>query len=671
MKKTLALILTAVLLLSLCCVNTAAAADLKVTITLDRTSCQAGSPVKATYSVTGGTGSYENLYYCAYSKDNNATVYIDDGELTAASGTSTFTPKLGQKVSVWVEAVDSEGSSAYAESQISMTGAPDVTPLKITITPEKTSYAVGSEITASYSITGGTAPYEIDYSCYAMDGEDYLNCDSGRLTAASGTIKFTPKLGQVAYIYIDCWDADGRNLDGHSSEIELTGGQVSDLKVTFTYDKQSYPVGSEVAVAYSITGGTPPYSDVYYYVYAEIGENSRCIDSGALSGASGTIRFKPTKGQSVWVEINGVDSAGRNFDRYTDNVPLTGDSVVDKAAITAFVTRCYEMIQLRSPDAGGLEYWVGKLAARERTAAQIVYEFIMSNEFKARGYNAKQVIEILYKAMQGREADKGGMTYWLGKINEGKKYADIVNGFCTSNEFKNLCSQYGITPGTVDGSKEAAPSPYVDVDVTQVRAFLSRCYQLMQKREPDDGGLDYWTKAIQKGKTAAEVVYEFINSNEFRARHLTNKEIAEILYQTALNRQAEADGLSYWLGRMDRGESLAAIVNGFCESNEFKAICAEYGMTPGKVAESKQAAGAYSNTPVMESLDSGKVYSFINRIYAAAFGREASEEEAGYWAIPVINGVKSPKQVTKEILTSNEFRAKGIKKAAGHPTDCP
>ena len=112
--------------------------------------------------------------------------------------------------------------------------------------------------------------------------------------------------------------------------------------------------------------------------------------------------------------------------------------------------------------------------------------------------------------------------------------------------------------------------------------------------------------------------------------------------------------------RKTPGTMASIITDGSVTIDKFKAICAEYGMTPGKVAESKQAAGAYSNTPVMESLDSGKVYSFINRIYAAAFGREASEEEAGYWAIPVINGAKSAKQVTKEILTSNEFRAKGI-----------
>jgi len=205
------------------------------------------------------------------------------------------------------------------------------------------------------------------------------------------------------------------------------------------------------------------------------------------------------------------------------------------------------------------------------------------------------------------------------------------------------------------------------VDTEQVRAFLSRCYLLMQKREPDEGGLDYWTNAIVKGKTAAEVVYEFINSNEFRARHLSNREIAEILYLTALNRAPEEEGMTYWLNRFDRGDTMAAIVNGFCESNEFKRICAAYGITSGAVKVSDSVKGvstaARTETGIAKEtrqMSEEKIKEFVFRAYAAALCREPGDAEAEYWVWQLKELKIAPADAAKGILTSNEFKGRGI-----------
>ena len=333
--------------------------------------------------------------------------------------------------------------------------------------------------------------------------------------------------------------------------------------------------------------------------------------------------------------------------------------VTDKAA--AFVSGCYKVILGRDPDEGGLDYWTSRLKAKPSSPADIIYSFISSNEFQAKRYSAKQVIETLYRSMLGRSPDEGGMNYWLGRVNGGASYADLVNGFGSSNEFKTICSQYGIYSGFATASGKGNTSvPTAQTDTTQARSFVTRCYQIILKRDPDAGGLDYWTGAIVKGKTASQMIYGFITSNEFRNRNLNNRGIIETLYLAALNRTPDQGGMTYWLERMDRGDSLAAVVNGFCDSDEFRNVCAQHRIQPGKVAEGgKNVPETNGNKEQAEHWDEGKVKAFIARIYPAAFSRNAGEEETGYWANLILTGGKTPKQVVRDILTSSEFRARG------------
>ena len=331
----------------------------------------------------------------------------------------------------------------------------------------------------------------------------------------------------------------------------------------------------------------------------------------------------------------------------------------DKAA--AFVSRCYMVILGRNPDEGGLDYWTSGLKAKTGSAADIIYSFISSNEFQAKGCSAEQTIDILYRSMLGRNPDGDGMNYWLGRVNGGASYADLVNSFATSGEFKAICSQYDIPSGFVAGSgNENAPAPAAQTDTTQVSSFVTGCYQIILKREPDAGGLDYWTNAIVKGKTASQMIYGFITSSEFQNRNLDNRGIIETLYLAVLNRAPDQGGMAYWLERMDRGDSLAAVVNGFCDSGEFRNVCAQYGIQPGKVAEGGNSTPkATENKEQAAQWDEGKVKAFISRIYPAAFGRNAGEEETGYWTNQILTGGKTPKQVVRDIVTSNEFRAQG------------
>ena len=97
--------------------------------------------------------------------------------------------------------------AAWAEAPITFT---DKNLIVVTFTFSKNSYALGSEIAVKYSISGGSGKYTfMDYHCYGDDNGSrlYYRGDSTSNVSPSGTIYFTPNLGQKAYVQIGVSDS--------------------------------------------------------------------------------------------------------------------------------------------------------------------------------------------------------------------------------------------------------------------------------------------------------------------------------------------------------------------------------------------------------------------------------------------------------------------------------
>lgn len=198
----------------------------------------------------------------------------------------------------------------------------------------QTSYHVGEEITAVYTITGGSGVYtDLQFYCIATDESSVmkLKCEhTPGADSSTGTIKYTPKDGDKTHIEISGYDSLAGFFMKSSGEIPLTGGTKADpIDVRFRFDKTSYRAGEEITVTYTITGGSGEYSSVEVFCHAFEGTSMIPVESEHLPGpgkATGIIRYTPVSGNETNVEINGMDSAGRVFSASSDHIPLTGGS---------------------------------------------------------------------------------------------------------------------------------------------------------------------------------------------------------------------------------------------------------------------------------------------------------------------------------------------------------
>lgn len=123
---------------------------------------------------------------------------------------------------------------------------------------------------------------------------------------------------------------------------------------------------------------------------------------------------------------------------------------------------------------------------------------------------------------------------------------------------------------------------YVDLDdikEQQIRVAdtdnimeIARLYQAALDREPDNDGLNYWIDEYERGFTLQDISQSFVDANEFTTRFDVSDDTGFIttLYANVLNRDPDEEGLNYWLGDITNGQSYSDILVSFSESLENK-----------------------------------------------------------------------------------------------------
>jgi hypothetical protein len=104
-----------------------------------------------------------------------------------------------------------------------------------------------------------------------------------------------------------------------------------------------------------------------------------------------------------------------------------------------------------------------------------------------------------------------------------------------------------------------------------------RIYQAAFDRTPDIGGLSFWTKWLDDGKTDPfNMAGRFIDSNEFRALYGSstpaNGDFLTKVYQNVLDRLPDQGGYDFWVSRLNNNTfSQAEVLARFSDSDENRA----------------------------------------------------------------------------------------------------
>lgn len=244
--------------------------------------------------------------------------------------------------------------------------------------------------------------------------------------------------------------------------------------------------------------------------------------------------------------------------------------------VEAQIVRLYRAYFNRQPDAGGLQYWT-TTAQGGVSLEQISDVFAGSPEFVNTygALNNDQFVGLVYRNVLGRAAEPEGRAYWIGQLGAGVTRGQMMVQFSESPEFIAITGTGNLPAGAPQPLPAPAPAPEpAPVPAGGIPAYRPEVYRLYLAyflREPDQGGIEYWTQQRAGGVSLMVVSQAFAESAEFQNTYgaLDNGQFVDLVYQNVLGRPAEPGGRAYWIGQLGGGVTRGEIMIGFSESAEF------------------------------------------------------------------------------------------------------
>jgi len=146
-------------------------------------------------------------------------------------------------------------------------------------------------------------------------------------------------------------------------------------------------------------------------------------------------------------------------------------------------------------------------------------------------------------------------------------------------------------------------------------------YQQTLNRQPDPQGLASWVNGLKSGElSGADVARNFIFSQEFTNKNLSNEQFLNVMYKAFFNRAPDPGGYNGWLAELESGKSREYVLAGFVNSQEFNNLCQEYEINLGslKVSEASTSTYAYPevNTAQNASADSANLSGYEQQVLA-------------------------------------------------------
>ena len=128
-----------------------------------------------------------------------------------------------------------------------------------------------------------------------------------------------------------------------------------------------------------------------------------------------------------------------------DDIKGVFDQVTGLNTDSGKMFRLYNASFKRLPDSDGLRYWIENFSSGKDDERAVASSFLASAEFKqlyGNNISDSTYVNTLYKNVLGRDADTGGLNYWLGQLNSGAETRyEVLLGFSESAENKTLFTE--------------------------------------------------------------------------------------------------------------------------------------------------------------------------------------------------------------------------------------
>ncbi|MHC1786576.1 MAG: transglutaminase domain-containing protein [Christensenellales bacterium] len=287
--------------------------ELTLEVLLDRPEVDVakGEVITGTWEASGGLGPYTYVYYWkVYGEFQNSL----DGRVSDTQ--SSFQPLFGDVGALYVNAQDSQGLFTKKEVPFTIKGVPG--PLACEIQFDKANVMPGETVTATWTISGGKAPYEVtcewvtadaDYE-YTTHPEDETDGSAAFAPDRLGSLRFRVKV------------RDQFSISSYFESDPLVIGSLDPILCSIAMNSLKGSVGDPVTATWTVSGGNPPFTVECSWRTSDADGNWQTYPEDETGG---TASFVPLEGGWAYFRVSGHDARGDYFSESSDAVLVAGE----------------------------------------------------------------------------------------------------------------------------------------------------------------------------------------------------------------------------------------------------------------------------------------------------------------------------------------------------------
>ncbi len=194
-----------------------------------------------------------------------------------------------------------------------------------------------------------------------------------------------------------------------------------------------------------------------------------------------------------------------------------------------------------------------------------------------------------------------------------------------------------VVSADMEVTEDVGTSELIEADNT-LEDFIKRLYIYALQRDAEEEGMIFWVNEIKCGnKSVNDVARSFFNSDEYKSLVISDSEYITSVYRVFFDREADSNGYAFWLNELNNGKSRIQIMEDFISSEEWIILCEYYGIHNPTIA-----------------IPFG-IYEFIERLYIVLLDRVPDEAGLEYWSNELVSGNKSAAGIISQFVRSKEF----------------
>ena len=342
-----------------------------------------------------------------------------DTKIATVDSTGKVTAVSAGTASITCTAQDGSDKKATCEVTVTDPIPPKPSVVKVTkITLNKTTASVGKgktmQLTATVTPTNAT------------NKAVTWKSSNTKIATVSSTGKVTAKAAGTVTITCTAKDGSGKKATCKVTVIESKPPVKPTVKVTkVTLNKKTATLSPKETLTLKATV-TPTNATNKGVIWKS--SNTK------IATVSSTGRVTAKSAGTVTITCTAKDGSGK---KATCKITVYNNT-------QAYVARIYTKALGRAAEPAGLNYWVGEINAKRRTPVQVAEEFFFAPEFVNKKLNNTEYVKVLYRTFMGREYDKGGLDYWVARLNKGESRKSVLEAFAGCPEFQKIVKSFGL-----------------------------------------------------------------------------------------------------------------------------------------------------------------------------------------------------------------------------------